>query len=408
MYGWWRTFEHFSVPGSQPVATSADLATVESHAREQTASYKKHPVIAQAGIDGTWLLRYVLYSRGRDEQETEQSERYETARGGGSRGGLGAVPPVGETSIVSIDLDNGRLSPAVWMEIRRTVNTQTLGVELHATELREDNRRKPGFARVMSVHPGDRVLHWWNRGIVGTSVIANSPEVVEGGVRVDLDEFVRFPTPVALEAIRAVTGEVVAVYDATRNDPAWSQFPFQINPGPPIEIHGAPTTYFARVPPALLAVIPGLEDFIGWADATVTDAPPERRAPGVAFENDPLCRRSIELFAEDRAIEILERDGYASIERVGKPYDLKAFRDGKELHVEVKGSSRRAGEVVLTRNEVAHASEADTTLIVVDEIDVEWADSGYECSGGTSRRWDRWIPAERSLSAIQYTYKLPE
>lgn len=407
MFGWWRTFEHFSVPGSQPIATSSDLARVEQHAREHTASYRKHPVIAETGPNGEWLLRYVLYSGHRDEQDRMQSERYEIARGGGSRGGLGVVPPVGETTIISVDLDEAVSAPALWMEIRRPENDETLGIELYATELRDDGGRKPAFARVMSVRPGDRILHWWQRGIVGSSVVASSPEAVQDGVLVELEKFVRFPAPVTLEAIRDVTDDVVSVYENTRDDPAWSQFPFQINPGPPIEIHGAPTTYFAPVPPTLVEVIPGLERLIEWSDATVTDTPPDVQTLGVAFENDPLRRRAIELYAEDEAIELLRRVGYTGIERIGKPYDIKAFQDDKELHVEVKGSSRPVEAVILTRNEVAHASEAETTLIVVDEIVVEWTVDGYECSGGKRRRWDRWTPSPQSLKAIQYTYDLP-
>lgn len=46
--------------------------------------------------------------------------------------------------------------------------------------------------------------------------------------------------------------------------------------------------------------------------------------------------------------------GYELTE-VGKPYDLRALKDGDELHVEVKGSSQPADDVELTINEVRHA-----------------------------------------------------
>lgn len=142
------------------------------------------------------------------------------------------------------------------------------------------------------------------------------------------------------------------------------------------------------------------------ADRGIEDeAPPGAR---VAFESDPERRKAIEVHAENVAIALLRRDGYTDIERRGKPFDLLAYRGDEVLHVEVKGSSIDVDTVILTRNEVAHASEHTTTLFVIDRIEVRTsADGKYECRNGRPRRWDAWVPAPEDLTPLQHAYVLP-
>jgi hypothetical protein len=104
MYGWWKSFEHFSVPGSRPVAVSEDVDVVERHARAGTDAYGKRPVIGQLADDG-WRLVFKLHADERVPMRTAQSVKYERARAGGPRGNMGAVPPESETAITSVDLD---------------------------------------------------------------------------------------------------------------------------------------------------------------------------------------------------------------------------------------------------------------------------------------------------------------
>ncbi|MGI5222478.1 hypothetical protein [Nocardia sp. CA-290969] len=106
MYGWWRSFEHYSVPGSRPVAVSKSLDLVEQHARADTASYEKRPVIGRLTGD-QWLLGFKLHADERVPMATGQAVKYQRARAGGVRGNMGQVPPESETAITSIDLDAG-------------------------------------------------------------------------------------------------------------------------------------------------------------------------------------------------------------------------------------------------------------------------------------------------------------
>jgi Protein NO VEIN, C-terminal len=52
-------------------------------------------------------------------------------------------------------------------------------------------------------------------------------------------------------------------------------------------------------------------------------------------------------------------------------YDICAIKGIDELHVEVKGSAKGAKAVELTKNEVAHARDVVTDLVVVDQIQWE-------------------------------------
>ncbi|TQM29843.1 hypothetical protein [Nocardia bhagyanarayanae] len=102
MYGWWKSFEHYSVAGSRPVAVSRDVDVVEAHARKNTTSYVKHPVIGRLDHSG-WRLVFKLHAR--ERVQAPQPEPYENARAGGRWGNMGEVPPPAETDIASIDLD---------------------------------------------------------------------------------------------------------------------------------------------------------------------------------------------------------------------------------------------------------------------------------------------------------------
>jgi hypothetical protein len=147
--------------------------------------------------------------------------------------------------------------------------------------------------------------------------------------------------------------------------------------------------YFTAVPPGLVDAVPLLSAQFEMAKLDLRERDREEPDLDVPLgsarrQADPLLRRAVEVHAEDVAIEVLKAEGYSDIVRVGKPYDLRALRiDGEELHVEVKGSLLRVDSVILTPNEVQHADDHATSLIVVDEIEVTIGDSGsYECSGG--------------------------
>ncbi|WP_310649854.1 DUF3883 domain-containing protein [Gordonia amicalis] len=421
-FAWWRSFEHFCVPGSSPEAISRDLDRVEGHLRAQTISYRKRPIIGRDDGDG-WHIAYIAQKDELEdlrERRPAQADKYDVARAGGTRGNLGPIPPVGETSIVSVDLDeddgpDADAPPGLWMETRRDTNSEGLGEFLFAAQHKDDDSTRPAFSRVWAVKPGDVVLHYWRQAIRGVSVVANEPEEDAGGVYVELHDRIMFPEPITLDDLRAEIESIVEVYLDSRDDARFGQFPFQINfPGTKQQaLHGAAVTYFTAFPPSLVDAVPLLSAQFAMAKLDLRER--DREEPDVDTplgrarrQADPLLRRAVEVHAEDVAIEVLEADGYNDVVRVGKPYDLRAIStDGDELHVEVKGSAERIDSVILTPNEVSHADDHPTTLIVVDEIEVQIGEAGYECAGGRIRRWDSWRPEPDDLTPSQYVYELP-
>lgn len=104
LWAWWRSFEHFSAPGSLPVVVSADRHLVEKEMdQEPTAPRKAHILGRSTGDDWSiWGKR----ARGDTERLTEGQRRaYDRARAGGSRRNLGPVPPVDELNPETADLD---------------------------------------------------------------------------------------------------------------------------------------------------------------------------------------------------------------------------------------------------------------------------------------------------------------
>lgn len=106
------------------------------------------------------------------------------------------------------------------------------------------------------------------------------------------------------------------------------------------------------------------------------------RAPsGQGRRQSVVERLAIEKHAMDMAEERLRTEGWTRIEDVSllRPYDLHCYRrDGRELRIEVKGTTGDGSSILLTPNEVRHARErSNVVLIVVSEIElVRSGDSG--------------------------------
>lgn len=128
------------------------------------------------------------------------------------------------------------------------------------------------------------------------------------------------------------------------------------------------------------------------------------------FVADSVIRRAIEEYALDAAEEHYGKTATGEIKRLGKPYDLCVpLRDG-EMHIEVKGSTRDLGSVILTTNEVTHARTTEgSELYVVDRIRLSTDQTGEaRLTGGRRRWWTKWVPREEALTPTVYLYALPE
>ncbi|MGP5183026.1 hypothetical protein ACTXKY_04755 [Corynebacterium variabile] len=104
LYAWWKTFEHYSEPGSNPVAFSSDLQRLVDHVRGETDSFRKNPVIA-VGAPEDWVLSYKVTASEIVPINLKQGDKYDDARRGGSRGNLGEHPSAIETREKPINLD---------------------------------------------------------------------------------------------------------------------------------------------------------------------------------------------------------------------------------------------------------------------------------------------------------------
>jgi hypothetical protein len=134
-----------------------------------------------------------------------------------------------------------------------------------------------------------------------------------------------------------------------------------------------------------------------------------KRPRGQGFRADAAARRAVELRGMAVARELLEAEGW-TVEDVSsrESYDLDCTRGAETLHVEVKGTVSDGASVLLTPNEVRHARERPSALIVVravllerDAVSGEWSGSG-----GTAevvRPWN--IDADGELIPIGYEYR---
>lgn len=120
---------------------------------------------------------------------------------------------------------------------------------------------------------------------------------------------------------------------------------------------------------------------------------------------DPVLRKAIELSAVQQAAKYYESQGY-EVEDVGltRSYDLHAVRDDEERHIEVKGSQGRIEKILLTRNEVSHASRFNNTdLVLVQEVPWERDVDGTVSSGeGLMAVLRNWRPGEGDLTPMSY------
>lgn len=116
---------------------------------------------------------------------------------------------------------------------------------------------------------------------------------------------------------------------------------------------------------------------------------------------------------EDHAMKVAERyfagKGYdVKDEHKTASYDFLCTKDGQEWYVEVKGTTSRPEQVLVTRGEVDHArnNPGHSILFVVHEICL---DKGIgKTLGGKSLVLKPWCPGIEDLEATAYQYRLPK
>jgi hypothetical protein len=150
------------------------------------------------------------------------------------------------------------------------------------------------------------------------------------------------------------------------------------------------------------------------AEAAKVDAWTDGDGPG--YQADSLVRRTVERHAVHRAKRWLEARGWVCT-MVGKPFDLRCTKGGRELHVEVKGTQGSGKVVELTKNEVDHNQQpctwgtpcCDQALFVVSAITV----TGLECSDGDMGYAWPWkitgtVHYDGDLLPFKFYYTVPE
>lgn len=91
-------------------------------------------------------------------------------------------------------------------------------------------------------------------------------------------------------------------------------------------------------------------------------------------------------------------------------FDLRCWRDGVELHVEVKGTTSSGRSVLMTPSEVDHARQHPAmALFVLADIVVERDEDGRvtRAAGGVPSVYLPWQIDDGELHAIGYEYSMP-
>jgi hypothetical protein len=334
--------------------------------------------------------------------------------------------------VVINDWWSGDPAERFWME---TTKRADLGVDLNAPRLNGAGKAQWDYTLVSETRPGDVVFHWHTAlvgrpALVGWSIVtgplsvdpdyswmpqgtrgrARGVPTVGQGWRMPCGGFNHLDHPIDGRTLAEREGRLRAVQDELKAKTRGAlYFPFSFyRPG---EIR-AFQSYLTKFPVALLDVLPELAEALPAADQSKHAEPPRRthqHPARTARQNDVRLRQAVEQHAVRLARDHYLELGAIDVVELGKPYDLIVHGLGPVRHVEVKGSTMVLSAVELTVNEVAHASNHQPTdLFVVDRIEaVEQADGTYVTSGGLSRIWRDWAPAEMHLSPTRYAYALP-
>lgn len=135
-----------------------------------------------------------------------------------------------------------------------------------------------------------------------------------------------------------------------------------------------------------------------------------RSAEGQRFMLSAAARRAVELHAQGMVEEHFVGLNY-EVEDVSttQSYDLRCTRNGKELHIEVKGTTSQGKSVFLTRNEVEHARQNSDHMVLAIVSDIELVGNSQQpaARGGKLRLIWPWDVDCGTLSPTQFEYAPP-
>jgi hypothetical protein len=129
---------------------------------------------------------------------------------------------------------------------------------------------------------------------------------------------------------------------------------------------------------------------------------------GQGYRLPSAAREAIEKHAMEKAVGYYSQRGWKVIDVSKKEsYDLRCIRDGKEIQVEVKGTTTERTKVILTPNEVDHARAAypNGVLLVVSKIH---RSEGNVCYGGNVGEFNPWSIDKGRLEPVGYEYSVPD
>ena len=129
------------------------------------------------------------------------------------------------------------------------------------------------------------------------------------------------------------------------------------------------------------------------------------RSQGQGFARTAKERKLLEAHAMKRAIQHFQNHNFDT-EDVSKrrPYDLICTRGNKKLHVEVKGTTTIGNAIILTLNEVKHASDRRNAcaLFLLHSIKL----NKKKATGGKKAIIDPWKLKQASLKPLSFMYRL--
>ncbi|WP_224963847.1 protein NO VEIN domain-containing protein [Acinetobacter guillouiae] len=133
---------------------------------------------------------------------------------------------------------------------------------------------------------------------------------------------------------------------------------------------------------------------------------------GAGFQSNALIRVAVEKYAMHKAEKALTEKGYkvkATHENGqsicgNSPYDMKAYKDGREYLVEVKGTQLDGSSVILTHNEVELHDKPNNRVILCVVHSIKLDDEKINHKSGEVVIHDPWILDKGKLKEISYFY----